>query len=333
MHVHIRGDGLAAWCTARLLSRSGFRVTVERPGRRNPRLILVGDPTQALLAELAGDPSPFANAARIRKRLVAWGPNAATQEFEHSAAIVDEQSLLDRLWARTSYEPSDEPAEWTIFGASPAPGEEHRFGSRTANVAEVDLAGRREACWIESFEQGWMFLIAGDSPTGYLISVGARPEIFLTSSRSIAKEVAAVGPAVGPAVRPMEGEVPAYPRLTSPMGGPDWLACGSAAMALDPLCGDGSGHAIREAILAAAVLRAIAKGSSPSDLLHHYESRLGAAFERHLKICEGFYSTGGAGEWWKSELDLLRRGLEFSRERAPQEWHFRLEGFDLLPVR
>ena len=83
---------------------------------------------------------------------------------------------------------------------------------------------------------------------------------------------------------------------------------------------------------AAAVLRAVARGSDPADLLRHYEAPLGAAFARHLQICEGFYSTGGSGEWWTRELDLLRRGLQFNRERAPQQWQFRLEGFDLLPV-
>ncbi len=325
MQVHIRGEGLAAWCSARLLSRSGFRVTVDRPMRRNSRLILVSDQTQALLAELAGDPSPFANAYRVTKRFVTWGPSAATREFDHSAAIVNESSLLDDLWSRTFYETAAERADWTIFSASPAPGEEHRFGSRTANIAEVDLRGQRGACWIESFEQGWMFLIAGDDPTGYLITVGARVETFLASSRSIAEQIGAI--------REREGGVAAYPRITTPMGGDDWLACGSAAMALDPLCGDGSGHAIREAILAAAVLRAVAKGSDPRDLRRHYESRLRAAFERHLKICERFYSTGGAGDWWTAELDLLRRGLEFCRADAPHEWRFRLEGFDLLPVR
>lgn len=325
MHVHIRGEGLAAWCSFRLLSRSGFRVTVERHRRGNPRLILVGDPTQALLNELAGDPSPFRDVARIRRRIVAWGPDAAFKEFDHSGAIVKEQTLLDDLWSRTPQESGQGPAEWTVLGSSPPPAEEHRFGSRTANVAEVDLRGQREACWIESFDQGWMFLIAGNDPTGYLISVGAHPETLLVMSRLIGREVAAV--------RPMEGEVAAYPRITSPMYGSDWLACGTAAMALDPLCGDGAGHAIREAILACAVLRGIAKGSTAGDLLRHYQARLGAAFERHLKICEGFYSTGGGGAWWKSELEMLRRGLEFSRAHATREWRYRLEGFDLLPVR
>ncbi len=322
MHIHIRGDGLAAWCSARLLSQSGLHVSVDRPRRRHSRLILIGDPTQALLAELAGNPTLFQNLPRIRKRVVAWG--SEVREFDHSAAIVNEPALLDDLWSRTAFEETGGEADWNIFASLPIPAKEQGFGTRTANLAEVELRGARETCWIESFEQGWMFLIAGDTPTGYLISVGGHPDTFLASSQSIAKEIAEV--------RSMAGEIPAFPRIASPMFGADWLACGTAAMALDPLCGDGAGHAVREAILAAAVLRSVAMGSEPAGLLQHYEARLGVAFERHLKICEGFYMTGGDGDWWKSELDLLRQGQEFCRARSPRDWHYRLEGLYLKPL-
>ena len=239
MHVHIRGEGLASWCCARLLSRSGFQVTVDPRTGRHSRLILIGAQTQGLLAELAGDPSLFASAPQVRKRMVAWGPDSVPQQFDHSAAIVNESALLDDLWLRTPYEAVENPADWTI-ASSPQADQQH-FGSRLANIAHVDLHDARESCWIESFDRGWMFLIAGGDSSGYLISVGGGPETFLSSSRLIANQVVSV--------RPTEGEIAAYPRIASSMFGPGWLACGAAAMALDPLCGDGSGHAVREAIL------------------------------------------------------------------------------------
>ena len=82
------------------------------------------------------------------------------------------------------------------------------------------------------------------------------------------------------------------PRLRthfSPLGANSWLACGTAAMAFDPICGDGTAHAIREAILAAAVIRALANGGPADELLAHYEARLTAGFHRHLTLCRQFY--------------------------------------------
>jgi len=308
-----------------LLVKSGFSVTVERPQRRKMPFILVGGVTQALLCDIAGDPGLFRDFPRIRKRTVVWGPDAEARVLDHSAAIVSEQALLDRLWTGWCGA-GERPAEWTILAAAPAPGSENHFGSRKAHVAEVDLKSERAACWIESFDCGWMFLIAREDSTGSLISVGARPRAFLESSRCIADLISGV--------REAEGEQPAYPRIVTPMWGSGWILCGTAAMALDPLCGDGSGHSIREGILASAVLRAIARGSEPRDVLEHYEFRLRAAFQRHLELCEKYYAAGRSGPWWDSELALLRGGLQWSRTHAAarSEWRYRLEGFDLLPA-
>ena len=82
-------------------------------------------------------------------------------------------------------------------------------------------------------------------------------------------------------------------------------------MAFDPICGDGTAHAIREAILASAVIRALAKGGSQNDLLSHYEARLTAGFQRHLAQCRQFYLSGGTGPLWTSELEAIDRGLQW----------------------
>jgi hypothetical protein len=102
-------------------------------------------------------------------------------------------------------------------------------------------------------------------------------------------------------------------------------------MAFDPLCGDGVGNAIREAILCAAVVRAAARGEPCADLLAHYRARLVAGFRRHLQLCEVFYRSGGRGQWWESERAALRKGIEWcARELAAhREFRYRLHGFDL----
>jgi hypothetical protein len=318
--VHIRGDGIAAWCCARLLSNAGVSVSIEKPPARPRPWILISEPSERLLCELATDADLFRDVPRIRKRTVAWGAADAVT-MTHSAAIVAEQDLLSRLWPKIPEGGSG--GAWSILAAPPVPAEQHCFGARMAWIAEVVLTNltndAREACWIESLEQGWLFLIAGTGSQGSLIAVGAEPAELLKTSRCVAPLIASVG---------AMQTAPAYPRIAAPMFGEDWLACGTAAMALDPLCGDGCGHAIREAILASAVLR----GGACQEMLQHYEARLHIAFERHLALCRNFYVTGRAGGWWDGELELLDRGIDWMRARSVTTWRYRLEGFDLIPL-
>jgi uncharacterized protein YfiM (DUF2279 family) len=320
--VKIRGDGVAAWCCARILSKSGFDVTVERPEARadvsRRPSILVNPPAERLLGELSEMPGLFADAPRIRRRTVAWGPGAEPATLDHTAAIVNEQDLLDRLWPLIPE--SRSPSEWTIEASGRSGPEMLPFGTRIARVVEVQLPHARETCWIESFDNGWLFLIAGNGATGSLVALGASPEELLDRSRSIAPEIASVGPE--------SGKFPAYPRIVSPMFGDRWLVCGSASMGLDPVCGDGCGHAIREAMLAAAVLR----GGCQPGMLEHYQARLRLAFERHLGLCRTFYAAGNSGPWWTRELELVDQGLAWLQAAGPHEWRYRLDGFDLVPL-
>ena len=109
----------------------------------------------------------------------------------------------------------------------------------------------------------------------------------------------------------------------------------TAAMAFDPICGDGTAHAIREAILASAVIRALTDGGSTDHLLSHYEARLTAGFQRHLMLCRQFYLRGGTGALWRSELDAIDRGIQWADATLAKHVSFRyqLRGFELEAVR
>ena len=125
-------------------------------------------------------------------------------------------------------------------------------------------------------------------------------------------------------------EFPSYPRIAWPLCGKDWLACGTAALAFDPLCGDGTGHAIREAILASAVVRAAAKGANVNELLTHYQARLVAGFKRHLAVCREFYQSGGVGPWWDFSLESVQEGLIWQHPlNSAGEFRYRLRGLEL----
>jgi len=325
--VLIRGDGVAAYCCAYLLSKAGLRVDLQPVDRPRLPVILLGDQALALIRDVFEQPALLADAPRIRKRVVAWGQGAAPLTVEHSAIVVSEKVLLRAIRPAIPLPGTPTPdAPWTIFAARPlpAPVVEQRFGTRIASAVPVTLkAGTDSAsCWIESLEDGWLFLTPG-----WLLAVGAPSENLLSQSRVVAAEIAGCGPT--------NGTFPAYARIASPLAASGWLACGTAAMAFDPICGDGTAHAIREAILATAVLRAVAGGGSLSELLSHYEARLTAGFRRHLALCRGFYSSGGKGPLWQSELQAIDRGIQWCDSALTNHASFRyqLRGFELEAVR
>ena len=326
INVKVVGDGLAARGCARLLDWRDFGLMLERPLRPKVPAIMIGRTTQGLFRDTFGQDDLFRGLPAITRRVVAWGPGSEVLTLPHSAVITGEQDLLQRLPLPTECADTTD-TDWTIVASRPLPEgcSEQHFGARNARAVPVRLRedADREACWVESMETGWLFLIPCANGGGWLLEVGAPGEILLPGSRLVSRQIAE---AAGEPV-----EFPAYPRIAWPLCGPGWLACGAAALSFDPLCGDGSGNAIREAILAAAVLRAIQRGGDAAPLLAHYRGRLLAGFQRHLEVCEGFYGTGGSTPWWRAQYQAVRAGREWcARELAGIAiGRYRLRGFDL----
>lgn len=333
MNIAIRGNSVAGWCCAHLLNGAGFKPVLEPSERPGVPAIMLSDAALTLIRDVFGRPDLFAAAPRITRRVVKWGKGAEDQgadprDFEHSAIVVSERELLDQLPRGVEVAgDSGSGADFTIFAARPLPSGavEHNFGSRMASAAKVRLKDPRDStsCWIESLETGWLFLIPNAVGEGWLLSVGDRAPESLGRSRVIADRIASVDEPVG--------KFPAGPRILSPLCGTGWLACGTAGLAFDPICGDGTAHAVREAILAAGVVRAISAGGNAAELLAHYEARLTAGFQRHLAACLDFYGSGEGGPWWDQELAALRRGLEWGAARMRKHGAFRYQliGFEL----
>jgi hypothetical protein len=328
--VLIRGDGVAARCCAHLLSRSGVAVWFEPLDRPRLPAILLSEAAQALIREVFGLEGLFDDLPRIRRRIVAWGRDASPVELDHSAVVVSEKRLLESLGPALPEAPSVTDVDWTICAARPLPAAavEHRFGSRMASATPVELKATAEpaACWIESVEDGWLFLIANAPGSGWLLSVGSAPEELPGKSRLIREQIAQYQPATA--------HFPTSPRIVAPLGNPGepgWLACGTAAMAFDPICGDGTAHAVREAILAAAVIQAAARGEDAVQLLAHYQARLTAGFSRHLAHCLPYYAPGHGGPWWEQEAGSVTQGLDWCARQLSGHTTFRyqLNGFDL----
>jgi hypothetical protein len=330
--VVIRGDGVAAYCCAYLLGKAGLAVVLEPVDRPRLPAIMLSDHALALIRDIFDKQDLFRDAPHVRKRMVAWGPDSTTLALDHSAAVVSEDVLLRELRPGLLLRDDAGAApSWTIFSSRPlpSPAEEHAFGTRIASAIAVTLkdGSQPAACWIESLEHGWLFLIPTTPGSAWLLAVGDLPHVLLPASRVIREQIEQAQPGAG--------SFPAYPRIVSPASGDRWLACGSAAMAFDPLCGDGTAHAIREAILASAVIREVMKEGPNDNVLAHYGARLTAGFRRHLTLCREFYTSGGRGTWWNQESKSIQQGIDWCdhRLRTHGEFRYQLKDFELHELR
>lgn len=286
--------------------------------------ILLSDQALALLRDVFGQPDLFSDKQRIDRRIVSWGGSDAV-DLPHGAIAVSEADLETALFAPADGAPAA-PGDFTIHAMPPFPsGEPLVFGERRAVAAETRLRRVEDAsaCQVEAVEDGWLFLIPIEGVRAWLLGVGAPLDALLAQSRHVASALDGLGE-----------PSPAFntcPRLLTGLHGTDWLACGTAAIAFDPICGDGTAQAVREAILASAVIRAIREGGNAEALFTHYESMLIASMRRHLQLSIGFYRSGGQGPWWRAQQAALKQGYDWCTERlaATPEPRYRLEGFRL----
>lgn len=320
---------MAAACCAHLLSQAGLLASWQKIERSRVPVLLLSGSAMTLLGDIFGPLPALAASHRIRRRVVRWGSTPDPVEAEHAAVVVSETFLLDAIAENLGFDAS-ETGDWSILTSPPLPevAQEEVFGNRMAAAVPVEFANEEDAdaCWTESVEGGWLFLMPNSARGGYLLAVGGTPEQLLASSVLIAARITLT-----------EGPVrtfPTHPRMHWPLAGSGWLACGSAAMSFDPICGDGTAQAVREAILASAVVRAIATGADPEPLLAHYRGRLAAGMARHLLLCAEFYRSGGDSSWWSAAYRWTTEGAQRCSERVEHGagFRYRMQGFELQPV-
>jgi hypothetical protein len=327
--VHIEGEGVAAACCAQLFSDRGQPFSLNRAVRPKPGAVLLSRQTVFLIAEIFPAIDLISACHPIEKRIVVWGA-AEPITLPHVAFVIAEADLLAHLWQQVSVsDPSaEETAGWKLLSRAASCPQQKVFGTRIASVTRAVIKPHADpgACWIESVASGWLFLLPRGDEAATLISVGDRPNALLSQSRLIANVIDVVH---GPAT-----EIPAYPRIAAPLGGDGWLACGGAAMAFDPLCGEGTGNAVRQAYLATALFASLRAGEPAEDLLAHYTSRQMHGLLRHLQLCLRFYQSGGATAFWRSEAAMLEQGIDWAgrvlqRDRPAA---YRLVGRQLEPI-
>ena len=321
---------------AHLLDRAGFAFARE-PGLRRPvPVIMLSDPALALLRDVYGNPTLFADKPRIERRTVRWGSPEAVM-MPHGAVVVSEDDLsnvLDMFPRGNTLEANDKVQHSNDFNDSfsvhaipPFPQRETlRFSERLSATARVTLKPdvAPATCWIEAVDAGWLFLIPDGFGQAWLLAVGGAPEV-------LAHNAPLIGPLID-ALEPSGGQFDTRPRMLAQLAGDGWLACGAAAIAFDPICGDGTAQAAREGILASAVIAALARDEDAGALATHYHSLLLASLRRHLQLSLPFYANGGAGPWWHEQYAAAREGYDRTTALLAKlpEPRFALHGFDLI---
>lgn len=332
--VAIDGGGVAAACCGHLLGQAGVATRWRMRERRGVPAIMLSDPARALLRDALARPDLFAENRRIVRRIVAWGGQDPVA-LPHDAVMLGGGDLDFAPEQLPGPAETPGPAARLIIRTDIAAEEPmHRFGDRQGEAARVQWLRPEEAdaCFVESVDDGWLFLIPSTAETGWLLAIGAPCDVLLGQSHHVRARIAP--PDTAPA------RFDTTPRMLDRMAATGMIACGSAAMAFDPICGDGTALAVRQAILASAIARAIYEGGrdggfdggDEEELTAHYRAMMVAAMRRHLRLSSEFYATGGTGPWWRAQQRAIEDGfasLSAVLERTPPP-RFALDGFRLI---
>jgi len=315
MGVRVSGRGVAAASAAQCLSARGVDVIgdAQNPGViRQAPVVMLGDQARALLVDVfaghAGLADVMAGAHRIERRVVRWGEDEP-QTFGHAGLVVP-GDLLARTLPVPDPSAAPGPAAFTLSTTPSTDARLLRFGAREAVAVPVVLTdgADRGAALVEALDHGWLFLIPTGGDDGWLLAVGADPDQALRDSRLVAPAVAATGA--------VSSSFETAPRMLDDPTAAHRLTVGSAALAFDPICGDGTASAVRGGILAAAIAAAMTGADLPvldpgldcERLTGHYRSMMIAAMRRHLTVSWPFYARGGRSQWWAGQADALAEG-------------------------
>ncbi|HKR21998.1 MAG TPA: hypothetical protein VJS17_05345 [Pyrinomonadaceae bacterium] len=309
--------------------------------------------TIQLIHDIFGDVNYVLRGAHpVNRHYINWGDNRPGEFTPSSGFTLTADVLSTRLFDLLRWDSrliidgesdAESKFDWDVYAANTrrignTDISSRRFGQRYAISFDVTLRDDVDCTtsFIEATPRGWLFLAPlGQGRAVLQAVVPDEPRNFIATTRTLlasTKEIKRNVEEFKLAHRPFA--IDCAPEKLSRMHGANWLATGTAACSYDPLCGDGTGYAIRAAILAAAVLEGIDRGTTREGLLTYYKLRISYAFYTHLRSCVSLYSTASYADIWRGELDNMEEGIsalekELSRMTTN---HYRLHEFELLPM-
>jgi flavin-dependent dehydrogenase len=355
--VTVYGGGLAGLTCALLLARGGYRVTIVGAAQDGgPPYLVLNEPTVAILTHVWADPEAtlLTGSHRLTGRRIQWGPGAETHTVPAPAVVIDRAGLLSaleqRLFQLTPHqvvraEPADVPepgqgsgqgsGHWTIEASAAAVTDRGpAVGRRCALVAQVPLSGeaQRTESWMTTAPDSWLYLAPINNRHALIQAM--TPEPPPDPVEHLTALLAASPQHRWLAESPHQvAVVPAAPWLASAYCGPGRLQIGGAAVRFDPVSGSGAGHALRSALLAAAVIRGIDDGLPEDAALAHYTQRLRAAFHDHLSSCASHYRAAFDSPGWRAELNATQAALALGAQQLNgHHFEFALHGDKLVSL-
>lgn len=351
--VSIVGDGVTALCCARLLRNKGWEVTLFKRRQQSSVPVVLNSVTIQLISDIFGDADHiFAGTQPINRHYADWdsdlagqfsaSPGLALHGNDLSARLSEVSTRDPQLRVRIGTPPDKfrKAGEWVIYAMN-VPDSSNlnsikscRYGRRSAILSEVTLLHGVDwtTSWTEATPKGWLFLAPLGNGHALLQAVVPKPSVQTSHTLH---HLLDLSQKIKHLIRGVETEaktIPCAPAKLAEFSGDHWLAIGGLACSYDPICGDGTGYAIRGAILAAAALDATERGTASDTFLDYYKLRTTFAFYTHIRACLSIYSRAGFNRSWNDELSVMKKGLhdleqELSRTRSIE---YGLNGFDLV---
>jgi 2-polyprenyl-6-methoxyphenol hydroxylase-like FAD-dependent oxidoreductase len=333
--IVIRGSGLAGVAAAKLLHDRGMDVRFTAWPQRNDRIIAIPIETLTLASSLFDfNVADLKIGTIVTGRRVDWSDDDATivpqtalacDAGGFAAALADR--LPDRLRILTG---ADDDADWTIEASGRSTDNQATGGRRVGQLARIADRDVQSITTIAATPHGWTFTLPHPAGGTAVLMVTPSASMAATTPEAAAERLTAEGLNVAAAdILTLSSPQLITPHLAQPLAAGNRLRVGDAAMAIDPLRGDGVGFALRGALLAQAVIAAIEGGGDRAQLFNHYDHRLREVFVSHLRGCSSHYRAARYAEIWRPDIVAMDRLAE-RIEPVAGGYEFRLDERDLV---
>ncbi len=358
------GGGVAGLTCAYLLAKQGWEIEIYKSSLRTSPTLVLNDITSYLLQDIWELEDKFwQNFYVLNQRRIRWGMETNVLNIPQLSIVINgnclvkllEERLLQvykqQVYLNESPPLLDKPTtfdfghDWVIdaggrksaIAQNLGKGKRHTFGRRCILSSEVTLTQTSEqnACWMETVADSWVFLAPLGEHRALLQCmvpiVTEEPSQMLMDSLEKSHSIKSLVDSFLSSITVF----PAFPQMLTPLCEHQWIAVGDAAISFDPISGDGTGYAIRGAILATSVINGTASQSLVSNqYLHHYTQRLHKTLVSHLQECLKYYSAAFSSSTWKAETKPIQDFLynHKSGSVTADSFAYRLNKLNLVPI-
>jgi flavin-dependent dehydrogenase len=333
--IVVRGAGLAGIAAAKLLHDRGMDVRLNAWPQRNGRIVAIPVETLTLASSLFDfNVADLKIGIIVTGRRVDWDGDEATvvpqtalacDAGEFAAALAGRLPERLRIFAGENDE-----ADWTIQASGRSIDNQASGGSRVGQLARIVDRDVQPITTIDATPRGWTFTLPHPAGGIAILMVTPSASMAPATPEAAAERLTAEGFTVAAAdILSLSNPQPIAPHLAQPLATENRMRIGDAAMALDPLRGDGVGFALRGALLAQAVIAAVEAGGDRTQLFNHYNHRLREVFVSHLRGCSSHYRAARYAEIWRTDIVAMDCLSELI-EPAPGGYEFRLNERDLV---